>query len=81
MCGLDALRKFHVDVHLNRSLWVSQNKIDLAKSPTENDAEVLDLQVGTFLLAGRIPAKATNHRKSLLVTRYLIGNRNGKREG
>jgi hypothetical protein len=30
-------------------------------------------------MAGSIPAKATKHLKSLLVTRYLIANRNGKR--
>jgi len=38
---------------------------------------VLDLQVQTYLLAGtgRIPAKATKHIKSLLVTRDLIGNK------
>jgi hypothetical protein len=29
-------------------------------------------------MAGSIPTKATKHLKSLLVTRYLIGNRNGK---
>jgi hypothetical protein len=32
-------------------------------------------------MAVSIPTKATKHRKSLLVTRYLIGNRNGKQEG
>ena len=30
-------------------------------------------------MVGSIPAKATKHLKTLLVTRYLIGNRNGKR--
>ena len=30
-------------------------------------------------MAGSIPAKAMKHLKSLLVTRYLIGNRNEKR--
>ncbi len=35
---------------------------------------VLNLQVHTYLMTGRIPAKATKHLKSLLVTRYLIGN-------
>ena len=39
---------------------------------------MLDLQVGKYLLAGRIPAKATKHLKSHLVTRYQIGNK--KRE-
>jgi hypothetical protein len=39
---------------------------------------VLNLQVRTYLMTGRIPAKATKHLKSLLVTRYLIGNK--KRE-
>jgi hypothetical protein len=39
VCGLDTLRKLHVDVHLNWSLRISHNKIDLAKSPTENDAK------------------------------------------
>jgi hypothetical protein len=39
---------------------------------------MLDLQVGTYLMAGRIPANATKHLKSLLDTRYLIGNK--KRE-
>ncbi len=39
VCGLDALRKLHVDVHLNWSLRISHNKINLAKSPTENDAK------------------------------------------
>ncbi len=42
---------------------------------------LLDLQVGRYLLAGRILAKATNHLKSLLGTRHPIGNRNRKREG
>ena len=37
--GLDALWKFHVDVHLDWSLWISHNKIALAKSPTEDDAK------------------------------------------
>jgi hypothetical protein len=36
---------------------------------------VLDLQVSTYLLAGRIPAKAMKHLKSHLVTRFLIGNK------
>jgi hypothetical protein len=35
--SLDTLWKFHVDVHLDWSLWISHNKIDLAKSPTEDD--------------------------------------------
>ncbi len=39
---------------------------------------VLNLQVCTYLMTGKIPAKATKHLKSLLVTRYLIGNK--KRE-
>jgi hypothetical protein len=38
MFGLDALWKFHVDVHFNREL-VDHNKIALTKSPTKNDAE------------------------------------------
>ncbi len=36
---------------------------------------ILNLQVRTYLMAGRILAKATKHLKSLLVTRYLIGNK------
>ncbi len=39
---------------------------------------MLDLQVSMYRLAGRIPAKATKHLKSHLVTRFLIGNK--KRE-
>ncbi len=39
VCGLYTLKKLHVDVHLNRSLWISHNIIGLAKSPTENDAK------------------------------------------
>ena len=39
MCGLYALWKFHVNIHFDGSLWIGHNKIDLAKSPTENDAE------------------------------------------
>ncbi len=39
MRGLDTMRKLHVDVHLDWSLRISHNKIDLAKSPTENDAK------------------------------------------
>ncbi len=39
MCGLDTLRKLYVDVHLDWSLRISHNKIDLVKSPTENDAK------------------------------------------
>jgi hypothetical protein len=39
VCGLDALWKFHVDVHFNRSLWIGHNKINLTKGPTENDTE------------------------------------------
>jgi hypothetical protein len=34
---------------------------------------VLNLQVRTYLMMGRIAAKATKLLKSLLVTRYLIG--------
>jgi hypothetical protein len=30
---------FRVDVHLDWSLWRSHNKIDLAKSQTEDDAK------------------------------------------
>ncbi len=37
--GLYTLWKFHVDVHLDWSLWISHNKINLAKSPTEDDAK------------------------------------------
>jgi hypothetical protein len=37
--GLDTLWKFHVDVHFDWSLWISHNKIDLAKIPTEDDAK------------------------------------------
>ncbi len=44
-------------------------------------ANLLDLKVSTYLLVGSIPAKATKHLKSPLVTRYLTGNRNWKREG
>jgi hypothetical protein len=29
----------HVDVHLDRSLRVGHNKVNLAKSPSENDSE------------------------------------------
>ncbi len=47
----------------------------------QNGNSMLDLQVGTYLLAGSIPTKATKHLKSPLVTRYLIGNRNGNQEG
>jgi hypothetical protein len=39
---------------------------------------VLNLRVRMYLMTGRIPAKATRHLKSLLVTRYPIGNK--KRE-
>ncbi len=36
--SLDTLRQFHVDVCLNGSLRISHNKIDLTKSPAEDDA-------------------------------------------
>ncbi len=39
---------------------------------------VLNLRVHAYLMMGTIPAKATKHLKSLLVTRYLTGNK--KRE-
>jgi hypothetical protein len=37
--SLDTLRKLHVDVQLDWSLQISHNKINLATSPTENDAK------------------------------------------
>ncbi len=37
--GLDTLRKLHVDVHLDWSLRISHNEINLVKSPTKNDAK------------------------------------------
>jgi hypothetical protein len=36
-CGLDTLRQFHVDICLYGSLRISHNKINLTKSPTEDD--------------------------------------------
>ncbi len=39
---------------------------------------VLNLQVRAYLMTERIPAKAMKHLKSLLVTRYLIGNKKGE---
>ncbi len=36
--SLDTLRQFQVDVCLDGSLRISHNKIDLTKSPTEDDA-------------------------------------------
>ena len=36
--GLNALRKFHVDVRLNGSLGISHNEVNLTKSPAEDDA-------------------------------------------
>ncbi len=32
-------RKFHVDVHLDRSLRIGHNKVNLAKVPSENDSK------------------------------------------
>ena len=43
-----------------------------------NGTQLLNLQVGMYLLVRRIPAKATKLLKSHLVTSYLIGNQ--KRE-
>jgi hypothetical protein len=67
-----------------RKLWANHwgNTAFTVEIP-ENDSQqgkkvLLDLQVSTYLLAGRIPAKATKHLKSHLVTRFLIGNK--KRE-
>ena len=39
MWGLDALWKFHVNVYFDGSLWIGHNKVNLAKSPSENDAK------------------------------------------
>ncbi len=36
--SLNALRKFHVDVHLDGSLRISHNEVNLAKSLIEDDA-------------------------------------------
>ncbi len=33
------LCKFHLDVHLDRSLRIGHNKVNLAKTPSENDSE------------------------------------------
>jgi hypothetical protein len=40
MLGLNPLWQFHVDVHLNWSLWISHNNKDqLLKGPAENDSK------------------------------------------
>ncbi len=35
----DSLWEFHVDVHLDRSLRIGHTKVNLAKSPSKNNAE------------------------------------------
>ncbi len=35
----NSLRKFHVDVHLDRSLRIGHNKVDLVKIPSKNDSD------------------------------------------
>jgi hypothetical protein len=39
MLGLDPLWQFHVDVHLDWSLWIRHNKVHLSKGPTGNDTK------------------------------------------
>ncbi len=39
MLGLNPLWQLHIDVHLNWSLWISQNKVHLSKGPAENDSK------------------------------------------
>jgi hypothetical protein len=39
MFSLDPLWQFHVDVHLDWSLTICQNKVHLSNDPEENDAK------------------------------------------
>jgi len=37
--SLDSLSKFHVDVHLDWSLWIGHSKVNWGESPSENDSK------------------------------------------
>jgi hypothetical protein len=39
MLGLNPLWQFHIDVHLNWSLWICHNQVHLSKGPSENDSK------------------------------------------
>jgi hypothetical protein len=39
MLGLNPLWQFHIDVHLNWSLWICHNKVQLSKGPTKDDSK------------------------------------------